>query len=128
MENNGAPYGQPIVSGANQKGEPQWSIILGGMKYIFQETAATEAVYDLNADPGEQQPLKIPPEPFLSEARAALKQHFEFAERTLAQQGLSRDPAQDEAIRDRMKSPGLPAVAETRRAALLRWSFGSTER
>jgi hypothetical protein len=106
MADNAAPYDHPIVSGANQKGEPQWSIILGGMKYVFQETTATEVVYDLNADPGEQRPMKNPPELFLGEARAALKQHFEFAERALAQQGLSRDPAQDEAIRDRMKSLG----------------------
>jgi arylsulfatase A-like enzyme len=84
MENNAAPYGHPVVSGANHKGEPQWSIILGGLKYVFHETTADEVVYDLNTDPGEQQPLKNPPESFLSEARAALKQHFEFAERTLA--------------------------------------------
>jgi len=65
-------YDWPIISGANLQGEPQWSILIGGKKYIHKELSGAELVYDLPTDPGEQHPLKSPPEKFVAQARLAL--------------------------------------------------------
>jgi arylsulfatase A-like enzyme len=106
IQSEDTKYRHPIVSGANFKREPQWSIVLDEMKYIYREETGREEVYDLAMDPSEQRPLIELPEPFISEAREALAHHLEFAAGTLKEEGITGNGPVDQEMVDRMKSLG----------------------
>jgi arylsulfatase A-like enzyme len=106
IHTDGADYEGAVISGANYKREPQWSVVAHGMKYIYREETKREDVYDLQNDPGEQHSLANPPEDFLQEARAALDRHLKFAARTREEAGLSGNEQEQEELLERMKSLG----------------------
>jgi len=106
IEKQDASYDHPVVSGANRRREPQWSIVIGGMKYIYREQTDREDVYDLVSDPHERRSLTDPPGDFVAQAREALERHLEFAEMTLREEGMSPSRGVDEDLRDRLRALG----------------------
>ncbi len=106
IENVGCGYDAPIVSGANHRNEPQWSIVSNGAKYIYREKTHREEVYDLERDPFEKQPIESPSEDFLLRARQALAKHHKFSKRILEEEDGGRRGPSSEGLRDRIKSLG----------------------
>lgn len=73
------PYFSPIVSGSTLSGEYQWSVVKGGMKYVWRLHSGREEIYDLESDPSEEGPITDDYREFAADARQVLKRHREFA-------------------------------------------------
>jgi arylsulfatase A-like enzyme len=96
-------YSDPIVSGANHDGQPQWTVVLGALKYMRRESGVEE-LYDISRDPQERLQIAADHPDAMQRARAVLEDHYRFAQRVLKQKpavGIDKDK-----YLDRLRSLG----------------------